>query len=76
MIFKMTYPTRPEMGDEYHELTQVNFAGTLVGDQVAFSVGEGQEPLYFDPRGLEIYLLDAHTGKTVDRVRWAVDKYV
>ena len=76
MLFKFTYPTRPEMGDEYHELIQANFTGTMVDDQVAFMVGDDNAPLYFDPRGLEIYLLDSRTGKTVDRVKWTVAKYV
>jgi hypothetical protein len=32
--------------------------------------------LDFDPVGLEIFLLDSQTGKTVDRVKWGVVKYV
>lgn len=76
MLFKFTYPNRPELGDEYHELSQANFTGTLMEDHVVFQAGAGREPLVFDPRGLEIYLLDSHTGKTVDRVRWTVAKYV
>ena len=76
MLFKFTYPTRPEMGDEYRELVQANFTGILAEDHVMFNVGRDQKPLLYDPRGLEIYLLDSHTGKTVDRVKWTVAKYV
>lgn len=76
MLFKFTYPTRPDMGDAYHDLQEANFTGVLKGDFVEFNIGDSYVELQFDPRGLEIYLLDSHTGKTVDRVKWTVAKYV
>jgi hypothetical protein len=74
MLMKMTYP-KGGAPDTYVETKYANFSGTIDVDtgRVKF---EMDVDLDFDPVGLEIFLLDSQTGKTVDRVKWGVSKHV
>lgn len=74
MLFKFTYPTRPDMGDFYADTTLADFTGRLVDSLVEFPLWVDSSDPYvqLDPQGLEIYALDPNTGKTIDRVKWTV----
>ena len=78
MLFKFTYPTRSDKADSYLAREAIEFEGTILETgYIAFKDDKGIiEYPTFDPVGLEIYMLDPHTGKTVDRVKWMVAKYV
>lgn len=75
MLFKFTHPKNPDKPDCFVQCHEAVFAGVISNDtgRVRFDL---DTPLDFDPVGLEIYLLDAQTGKTIDRVKWTVEKHV
>jgi hypothetical protein len=74
MLLKMAYP-KTGAPDTFVETKYASFVGVINADtgRVKF---EMDVDLDFDPAGLEIFLLDSQTGKTVDRVKWGVTKYV
>lgn len=78
MLFKFTYPTRSDKADAYLKRESIEFDAVLLETgHVAFKDASGIiEYPTFDPVGLEVYMLDPNTGKTVDRVKWTVAKYV
>lgn len=77
MLLKFTYNGNGR-GDTYVQCTaaDLNAIYSTKEDKIYFElVGSGCERLYFEPDGLEIYLLDS-SGKTIDRPKWTVAAHV
>lgn len=72
MIFKFTWPQRPDQGDVYVETATIDFGLDPHGDPGMLQVEcpADRTVAYKLPRqGLEVYMLDGTTGKTIDRPR-------
>lgn len=65
MIFKFTWPGTPR-GDIYLKSDTVSFPH---GDADHVSMYDGKSIVQLTRRGLEVYVLDESTGKTIDRPR-------
>lgn len=66
MIFKFTWPSRPEMGDKYIDVPQIQFGRDAETDDLMLTVAGGT--FWLDPDGIEVYMLGPD-GRTIDKPR-------